>query len=320
MYEHIIAFVYNSVWAILPAKLQVILEVLQYRAAGGAYSADEVRARVGARREQPQPYLVAIDGALVAAAGQGGQRSGGAIQVLPLFGMIAHRIDMMMESSGGTSTERFTQQFRQAMSDPQVGAIVIDVDSPGGTVDGVPELADEIYRARGTKPIVAVADGMAASAAYHIASSASELLVSPSGEVGAIGVWSAHQDASGFYANEGIKTTLISAGKYKTALNPYEPLRAEAQALLQARVDAFYGMFVKAVARNRGVSADTVRNGFGEGFVVGAGEAVRQGMADHVGTLDDAITRASKLMRQAGSARSASAEAERALRLRMAGL
>lgn len=332
MYEFVRAYVYGAVWAILPAKLETILDVLAFRTAGERFSEAEIREWVGSRRDDT-PYLVLANGrplavpwavgsqagAVLAAAGQSAP-AGGSVAVLPLFGTIAHRADAMMESSGGTTTERFTRSLRGALNDPQVGAIVIDVDSPGGTVDGVDELSTEIYRARAQKPIVSVSDALAASAAYCIGSSAGEMFVSPSSETGSIGVWMAHQDASKFYDNEGVKTTLISAGKYKTVGNQYEPLSDEARVLLQERVDSFYGMFVSAVARNRGVSQATVRNGFGEGYVVGADEAVKQGMADKKGTLDDAIGRAGVLMRQANRTRRPGAEAELALRLRMAGL
>jgi ClpP class serine protease len=90
-------------------------------------------------------------------------------------------------------------------------------------------------------------------------------------------------------ASEGVKTTLISAGKYKTEGNPYEPLSDEARAAMQAMVDDYYGMFTRAVAKGRGVSVDAVRNGFGEGRMVSASQAVKNGMADRVATLDQVL-------------------------------
>ena len=211
--------------------------------------------------------------------------------MLPLTGVIMHRANMFSEFSGGTSTEKFTAAFRQLVADPMIKAIVLDVDSPGGTVAGVEELASEIFKAREQKPIYAVANALAASAAYWIASSATELIVTPSGLVGSIGVYAAHQDISEFAKQAGVKVTLVSAGKYKTEGNEFEPLSDEARAALQARVDEYYGMFVKAVARNRGVSPSDVRGGFGEGRVVGAKQAVALGMADRVATLDETLAR-----------------------------
>lgn len=269
---HIAQIVYNTPWAILPEKLAAILKVVDFRLAGGRLTPEEIEA-LSQARVQPAP------------------RSAGSVAVLPLLGLISHRANMLGNFSGGTSIEKFTAAFRQAIGDPGVKAVVLDVDSPGGTVDGVEELSAEIFAARASKPIYAVANTLGASAAYWIASSASELIVTPSGEVGSIGVYAAHQDFSEFDKHVGVKTTLISAGKFKTEGNEFEPLADAARAALQSRVDEYYSMFVKAVGRNRGVPQADVRKGFGEGRVVGAKQAVTLGMADRIATLDETLAR-----------------------------
>ena len=273
-FERVLRSVFGEPWAILPSKLAVIADLVRFRAAGGHLTAAEIQDRIGAAVQQRPTAM-----------------RGGAVAVLPLHGVIHQRMNLMSEMSGGTSTEMFAQSFRAAMADDAIRAIVIDVDSPGGGVYGVDELAAEILRARGSKRVVAVANSLAASAAYYIASAAEEVVVTPSGEVGSIGVFTAHQDLSKAAEAEGVKTTLIAAGKYKVEGNPFEPLSDEARAELQSRVDAYYGLFVAAVARGRNVTAAQVRGGFGEGRVVGAREAVRLGMADRVGTLDETIGR-----------------------------
>jgi signal peptide peptidase SppA len=275
MYERILAAVAGSVWAIEAAKLQAILAVLELRAAGGRVSDEEIRAIAGAA-QQPM------------------QRQQGAVAVLPLYGTISQRMGLMTESSGGTSTQAFSKMFRQAVADPSVGAIVLDVDSPGGSVFGVQELASEIYAARGPKPIVAVANSLAASAAYWIASAADEFSVTPSGEVGSIGVIAVHEDASGAYEQMGVRHTLITAGKYKGEANPYQPLNDDDREALQASVNEYYDAFVGAVAKYRGATPADVRGGYGQGRVVSAREAKRLGMVDKVETLDDAIGRLMK--------------------------
>jgi signal peptide peptidase SppA len=297
MYELITRWALSTPWAILPEKLAAIGAVLSLRAAGERVAPEEIAAVTNGRRN-------------------GGGQLVGSVAVLPLYGTIAHRMDMLMESSGGTSTQAFTEQFRGALADNGVSAIVLDVDSPGGAVDGVPELATEIMRARGQKPIVAVANTLAASAAYWIATAADELWVSPSGEVGSIGVWALHEDLSRYYDSQGVTMTLLRAGKHKAETNAYEPLGEEARAYLQSRIDDYYGMFVVAVAQQRGVARETVREGFGQGRVVGAKAAVAQGMAHAEGTLDDAIQRAALLARKAARERARTAE----LRLRIAGM
>ena len=208
-----------------------------------------------------------------------------------MYGTIVQRADLFTEMSGGTSTERLSATFAQAVADPSVGSILLRIDSPGGGVYGVAEMADQIFKARGKKPIVAVADSMAASAAYWIASAADEIVVTPGGEVGSIGVFAAHEDISRHLDAEGVGVTLISAGKYKVEGSPFEPLGEEARAALQSRVNDYYSLFVRAVAKGRGVSVDDVRGGFGEGRVVGAQQAVKLGMADRVDTYDATVAR-----------------------------
>ena len=274
-YRRVLALVQDMPIAMLPTKIEAVRELLVAQANGEKFSPEEIAARIGAGPRQ-------------------GARSGGAVAVLPLYGVVAQRMSMMRQvSEGGASTTQFAAQFRQAMSDPNIKAVVIDVDSPGGGVYGVAELGAEIRDAvkAGGKPIVAVANSLAASAAYWIASQAGELVVTPGGEVGSIGVFTIHEDASRLYDAMGLDVTMISAGKYKVEGNPFEPLSDEAREAMQARVDDYYRMFVSAVAKGRGVSVSAVKGGFGQGRVVGAEEAVKLGMADRVDTLENVIRR-----------------------------
>jgi signal peptide peptidase SppA len=275
-YERILSYVAAEPWAIHPAKLQEILSVLAFRASGETFSADDIQARIGG-------------GASPATLGRA---QGGAVAIVPVRGTIAHRMGGMMESSGGASTEAIAAMFRQAMSDEAVGTVVLDVDSPGGTVTGVSELAAEVFNARGQgKRIVAMVNGMAASAAYWIAAQADEIVSLPSGMAGSIGVFSAHQDLSAALEQEGVKVTLISAGKYKVEGNPFEPLSDDAKAFMQARVDDAYGQFVKDVARGRGVSPADVRKGYGEGRTLSAKDAKAAGLVDRIATMDETLGR-----------------------------
>jgi signal peptide peptidase SppA len=223
-----------------------------------------------------------------AANGKRNSAAPGSVAVIPIMGIISQRMNMVSQISGagGTSIEKLTAQFRQAVDDTNCKAIVLEVDSPGGGVAGVMELASEIYNARAQKPITAVVNCMACSAAYWLASAATEIVCSPSGQAGSIGVYMIHQDASEAYAKEGIKNTIIKAGKYKTEGNPYEPLSDEARAALLSNVEDYYGMFVKAVAQNRGTSQAAVRSGFGQGRSLLAADSVREKLTDRVGGMD----------------------------------
>jgi signal peptide peptidase SppA len=276
VYDRIARFVFDTPWAIRPEMLGVIVELLAFRAAGGRLPVEQIAARIGPPRDGPS-------GA--------GRVNDGSVAVIPVHGVIAQRAGLLGASSGGTSTEQIAADLRAHIANPEVAAVLLDVDSPGGAVFGVPELAQSLYEARGSKPLVAVANSLAASAAYWLATAVDELVVTPSGEVGSIGVLAAHEDHSRRLDQEGVTVSLINAGTYKGEASPFAPLTAEARAAIQARVDDYYGMFTRDVARHRGVSVATVRNGFGEGRVVGAREAVELGMADRVESLPQTIAR-----------------------------
>lgn len=271
-YQHVAAAVFGKPWAIHRDTFDVIVEMVRFRAAGGELSADEIQERIGA-----------------ASTRRGSQARAGAVAVLPLQGVIMQRAGMMAQTSGAMSLESWMRDFRSLVADEEVGAIILDIDSPGGEVTGIPEAAAEIRAARDQKRIVAVANSMAASAAYWLGSQASEFLVTPSGSVGSIGVYLAHQDESAFWESEGVRTTYVSAGQYKVEGNPFEPLSDEARAYRQAMVDDYYGMFVADVAKGRGVTPAAVRGGMGEGRMVLAKGAKAEAMVDGIGTLDDAI-------------------------------
>ena len=208
----------------------------------------------------------------------------GGVAVLPIAGAITQKGEYF-----GTSTERLRAQVGQALANPDIGAIVFDVDSPGGSVSGVPELAEFIYKSRGKKPMVAVVNSLMASAAYWIGSAADEVVIAPSGEAGSIGVFMLHVDASKALEEFGVKVSIIRAGKYKAEGNPFEPLTDDARAHMQDGVNEYYGQFVDAVAAHRGVTGGEVAAGYGQGRALTARKAVQAGLADRVGTLGSVL-------------------------------
>lgn len=202
---------------------------------------------------------------------------------------------------GGVSTDRIIDVVRQIERDDEIGSVVFKINSPGGGVHGVQEAADAIRELGKKKPTAAVADSMAASAAYWLASAANRVYATPSSQLGSIGVFWAHEDMSKALEDCGIKTTLVAAGKYKTEGNPFEPLSDDAKAHMQSIVDGFYGSFVKSVAKGRGVTAKDVRSGFGQGRVLNASEAVSAGLADGVKSLDAVVSAVSTEAAQIGA-------------------
>lgn len=279
-YSHLIRAVLARPWAIDANSPEwgAILEVLELRAAGQRLSEQEITVRLAAAAAEQGPRA-------------GGGRTG-AVRVIPLYGVISPRMGLMSDMSGGTTAEGFSRTFMEAIRDPEISAIVLDVDSPGGNVAGIEEAAAVVRSQRGVKPISAVAAFRMLSAAYYIGAQADEVVASPSAEVGSIGVLGMHQDISEADAMAGIKVTLISAGKYKTEANPHIPLSDEAKAAWQADADRYFGMFVNAVAKGRGVSAETVRTDFGQGRRLMARPALAAGMVDRIDTLEGTIDRA----------------------------
>lgn len=215
-------------------------------------------------------------------------KSNGSVAVIPIRGTIGqHRGDYWAD----TYTDSLMSQIAQMQAAPSVGSIVLDIDSPGGIVYGTPELARSMrdIRAAGGKPIYAVANSQAFSAAYFIASAASKVFVTPSGKVGSIGVWNMHIDQSKMLEEAGLTVSTVSAGKHKLEGSPFGPLEDEARAEMQRSVDSYYDDFLGAVAAGRGVSKATVRETFGEGRMVEAERAKNLGMVDGVATLNEVL-------------------------------
>lgn len=212
----------------------------------------------------------------------------GGIAVIPLHGVL---VPKTRQSWFGTipGMDRFRADVAAALANPDVTAIVLDVDSPGGTVMGTPETAAAVASAAAKKPVVAAVTGLMASAAYYIGSQAREIVAMPSAMVGSIGVRAMHVDESKMIERYGLKVTTVAAGKYKNEMSPFAPLSEDGLAFLQQQVDDAYDQFVAAVASGRGVSEARVRNGFGEGRVLDAGPALKEKMIDRLGAVEDAI-------------------------------
>jgi len=274
--EALVAELLATPWALMPERISAFASVVArwYTGAPQAVDDDDYGPRKSA-------WEVRRDNAA--------RLGGGGIGVVPVYGVIVQRAGMMTEWCGGTSTQQLVGALRELERDDSVAQIAMDFDTPGGSVYGVEEAGAEIRRIRAVKPIVGISNSLSASAGYWLMSQCSECYVTPGGEVGSIGVWQAHQDWSRAMDEAGIKTTLISAGKYKVEGNPYAPLDDEALAFLQSRVDDYYRAFTGAVAKGRGVSVDAVRAGMGQGRVLGADAALAEKMVDGILPFDEVI-------------------------------
>lgn len=209
------------------------------------------------------------------------------VAVLSVFGPIFPRANLMTELSGATSAEMVGNNFKAALADPNVRGILLKIDSPGGAVTGVSELADLITSARGTKPVRAFVQGIGASAAYWIASAADQIIAGDTAELGSIGVVAAFKDTREKDAKDGIKTVEVVS-----SVSPLKRVGVETpegRMKIQRLVDSIAAVFVEHVARNRGVSVETVLQNFGKGDLFVGARAVEQGLADAVGTFDGVV-------------------------------
>ncbi|ODU09040.1 S49 family peptidase [uncultured Aquimonas sp.] len=209
------------------------------------------------------------------------------VAVIPIHGTLVRRTSGLEAASGLASYTDIAAQIDAALASPDVAAILLDVDSPGGESGGVFDLADRIRAAAQVKPVWAVANDIAFSAAYALASAASRVFVARTGGVGSIGVIAMHVDQSVKDAKDGLHYTAVFAGERKNDLNPHEPISDVAHAVLKAEVDRIYGLFVETVARHRGLDADAVR-ATEAGLFFGE-SAIAAGLADAVGSFDEAL-------------------------------
>ena len=227
-------------------------------------------------RPVPQPREIAATG---------GRTSAKAISLIPILNLLTD-----CEGYGsGTTYRSISTATKEAVANPRIGKIAYEIYSPGGFWTGLPETAADIAYAGRRKPTIAIVRGLAASAAYFLASQANEIVVSPSGVVGSVGVFSMHADYSRMLDQEGVTVTYISSDPRKVESNPHQPLSDGARSHMQSRVDELYNQFVAAVAKGRRRSEAFVREHFGGGRTVTADDAVARGMVNRIGTFDATV-------------------------------
>ena len=265
MLPHLASRMFGTPLLVHRAKLDVILAVLGDRL-----------------NIQPPAADLALPGPRTMPSGTPG------IAVIPVHGTLVKRTAGLDAASGLTSYTEIAAMLDSSLADPQVAGILLDIDSPGGEASGSFELARRVREASAVKPVWAVANDSAYSAAYAIGSAANRLIVSETGGVGSIGVIALHIDQSVKDANEGYRYTAVTAGTHKNDFSPHQPLTDEAKAELQAEVDRLYGLFVEHVASMRTLSSDDVRS-TEAGLYFGA-NAIAAGLADAVGTFESALT------------------------------
>ena len=273
----------NTPLLIHPAKAQIILGALSGRIAidGSLFSVEEGPDGAEANR---------FTGSSRRADGSASMsRSADGVAIIPVLDTLVNRGAWLDSRSGLTSYEGIAAQLRAAGQDPEVRSVLLDISSPGGEASGMAGLADMIRLVRQTKPVTAFVNDMAASAAYGIASAASEIVISPTSIVGSIGVVMLHADRSGELAAQGVKPTLIFAGSHKVDGNPFEPLSDAVRADLQASVDAHYRQFLTIVEQGRGLRFNAAMARATEARTFIGAEAISLGLADRIASFDEVL-------------------------------
>lgn len=268
---HLATRIFDTPLCIQPAKLDVIMSVIGDRLGVEiTVSQEAIEAARGKAQAEQKNFAITSDG----------------IAVIPIQGTLMKKTSGLSAMSGSGSYEQIKAQCEEAYTNPAVKGIIFDIDSPGGETHGLFDLADTIFSMRGQKPIYAVANDGAYSAAYAIACAADKIFLSETAGVGSIGVFAMHVDQSGADKQAGLKYTYIKAGDKKTAGNPHEALSESAENDVQTEIDRQYGMFVSLVARNRSMTQKSVAAT--EAGVYYADKAVKVGLADQVGSFEDA--------------------------------
>lgn len=209
------------------------------------------------------------------------------IAVLPVSGTLVSKTRSLQPYSGMTGYNGIIARLQQAMSDPGVDGILLDMDTPGGMVSGAFDCADIIARMRDIKPIWALANDMNCSAGQLIASAASRRLVTQTARTGSIGVMMAHSNYGAALKTQGVEVTLIYSGDHKVDGNPYEKLPKDVRDGFQTRIDATRRMFAEKVAAYTGMSVQSVLDT--EAAVFSGQESVDAGLAEELVNNTDAL-------------------------------
>jgi signal peptide peptidase SppA len=261
-YPHLSARLFNTPLLISPSKLDAILYGLSGRLCIDVPKPEAYL--LNSPKRKPNEYVV--------------DRG---VAIIDVFGVLVHRGEVInADSSAIQSYSGIATQLTKAAQDGTVKKIVLNIDSPGGEVSGLMQLADQIYQLRQSKPIEAFVNDLSASAAYWLASAASSITLTESSQVGSIGVVMRHMDVSHALSQDGLKITHIYAGKHKVDGNPYEPLTESVKNDFQKDVDYYYDLFVNAVAKHRKIDVQVVRDT--EAKVFCAHEAIALGLADRI--------------------------------------
>ena len=257
--------IFSGRWAIMPAKLDLLVSIANR-------SHTDIEAVLKKRAEYNEKANINVRDS---------------VAIIDVFGPIIPRGGMFAEISGAISVQALGLKFGAALASPDVKGIIFNIDSPGGNIVNIHEFANQIYEARGTKPIVAYTNGLCASAAYWIASATDKIVTDKTSSLGSIGVVAAWTDDSKAREANGLIDYEMVSSQSPNKRSDYTSENGLAK--LQAELDALADIFIENVARNRGKSTSTINDTFGQGGLMLADNAIKIGMADELGSLEGVI-------------------------------
>lgn len=264
----------TSPWAIQPETLSEITAFYQAHMRGEKVDWAGMESRLAINLSSNRLEAEIVDG----------------VAVLPITGVLGKDLGLFDRLFGGTDTREAGQVFDSMIADPNVTAVVLRIDSPGGTVDGTQDLAQKIFNARGSKPIVSFVDGDMMSAAFWIGAAADRVLISnKTAHVGSVGVRMTLMDQSKFNEQMGVKVTNIVTGRWKAAGSPHQPLSADEKNMFQSMVDTLMGVFVVDLAEFMNTTPEAIMENLGDARILIGQQAIDQGVVDGVSTLDALI-------------------------------
>lgn len=260
-YPKVFDFVKSHFWAITPEYMSTIIAVIN------GHGNKELAFQIAEDRKAQDRSI---------------QRTNG-LAVIPIRGVLMPYATMFSAISGGAIVESIHAQVQAALNDPSVNEILLLIDSPGGEVTGISNLSNTIFEGRSKKKITAYVAGMGASGAYWIASAAHEIVMAETAVVGSIGAMAVYEDHSRADQEAGIDTLIIRSSQSPN--KNLDPMTDEGKKSLQEKIDAIAQVFIQDVARNRGVSVETVITNFGKGDVMIAKDGIIKGLSDRVANI-----------------------------------
>lgn len=266
----VLTALYCEPWLIQPSMHRQLCDITWAHVTGSAHDGDGILAKFDDEVKRDRIGDVARDGN---------------VAILSVGGVIGRKFSGFLNSSGVTSVDVLQRIVEEARTDPSIEGMVLDVDSPGGTVTGTPEAAETLADFSREKPLVAYTSGLMASAAYWLSAPADAIFAAPSADVGSIGVYAAMLDVTRAMENQGVHVELFKQGKFKAMGMPGTSLTDEQREFLQERVDEIGDWFRGYVQGNRpAVERDAM-----EGQTFMGENALEVGLVDHIGTLADAV-------------------------------